>query len=147
MKQKSVLLTVQTVLCILTAIVLIAADLAVYIKGSAERSADPMADIYTVEAIGQKAVFIIPVLLVSVIVTIVCLALRVKDAGADKAAVAVDIRKNTDETVPSSSTVKTARIVLLVIAVIFIIVGIFNGSLTDVFVKAAKICTECIGLG
>ena len=137
----------QSVLCILTALVLIVADLIVYFNGLAERSADPMADIYTVDAISRKAIFIIPVLLVSIIVTVICFVLKVRDAGADKPAVNVDIRKNTDEDMPSSKAVKTARIILLVMAVILIITGIFNGSVTDVFVKAAKICTECIGLG
>lgn len=40
-----------------------------------------------------------------------------------------------------------ARLSLLVIAVTFIIVGIFNGGMADVLQKAINICTECIGLG
>lgn len=39
------------------------------------------------------------------------------------------------------------RTVLLVLAVVLIIAGVFNGSARDVFGKAVKICTECIGLG
>ncbi len=39
------------------------------------------------------------------------------------------------------------RGVVLIIAVVFIAVGIFNGSARDVLTKAVKICTECIGLG
>jgi hypothetical protein len=34
-----------------------------------------------------------------------------------------------------------------VVAVVFIIVGAFNGGMGDVLAKAIKICTECIGLG
>ena len=34
-----------------------------------------------------------------------------------------------------------------VAAVVFIIVGAFNGGMDDVLAKAVKICTECIGLG
>lgn len=41
----------------------------------------------------------------------------------------------------------SARIVVVVIAVAFVIVGIFNGGARDVFIKAVNICTECIGLG
>ncbi|MBQ7416421.1 MAG: hypothetical protein IJW14_05250 [Oscillospiraceae bacterium] len=33
------------------------------------------------------------------------------------------------------------------VAVVFIVIGIFNGSAQDVLTKAVKICTECIGLG
>lgn len=39
------------------------------------------------------------------------------------------------------------RTVLLLLAGIFIIWGVFNSGLCDVFVKAINICTECIGLG
>jgi len=39
------------------------------------------------------------------------------------------------------------RIALLVLAVALIAAGVFNGSARDVFGKAVKICTECVGLG
>ena len=42
---------------------------------------------------------------------------------------------------------KTVRTVLLVAAVVLIVAGAFNGSARDVFGKAVKICTECVGLG
>ena len=35
----------------------------------------------------------------------------------------------------------------IVLAVALIIAGICNGSARDVFGKAVKICTECVGLG
>lgn len=40
-----------------------------------------------------------------------------------------------------------ARYVIAGVAVVFVILGIFNGGMADVFAKAVKICTECIGLG
>ncbi|MCR4908939.1 MAG: hypothetical protein K5985_08905 [Lachnospiraceae bacterium] len=39
------------------------------------------------------------------------------------------------------------RIVLFAAAVLCIIIGIANGSMEDVLIKAIKICAECIGLG
>ena len=42
---------------------------------------------------------------------------------------------------------RAVRITLAMIAVIFIIIGIFNGGAEDVLKKAIAICTECIGLG
>ncbi len=39
------------------------------------------------------------------------------------------------------------RYVILGAAVLFIILGVFNGGMADVLAKAVKICTECIGLG
>lgn len=37
--------------------------------------------------------------------------------------------------------------VLIIVAVLCILAGIMNGSMQDVLVKAAAICTECVGLG
>lgn len=39
------------------------------------------------------------------------------------------------------------RAALYVLAVVFIVLGVMNGGLYDVLVKAINICTECIGLG
>jgi hypothetical protein len=39
------------------------------------------------------------------------------------------------------------RIALLVLAVVFILLGIRNGSMMAVVNKAIRICTECVGLG
>ncbi len=44
-------------------------------------------------------------------------------------------------------TLWIVRGIVFVVAVTFIIVGIFNGGAHDVLVKAINICTECIGLG
>ena len=145
MNRKTVLLILQSVFCVLTAIMLIVADLIVYFEGASEKSSDPMANIYSADAIKDKAVFVIPVLAVSVIVTIVCALLKVKDEKASRPLGKIDIRKNKEDS--RIKAVNVIRIVMLAVAIVFIIVGIFNGSLNDVFVKASKICTECIGLG
>lgn len=39
------------------------------------------------------------------------------------------------------------RIALLAVGVFFVVVGIQNGGMIDVFEKAKNICTQCIGLG
>ena len=36
---------------------------------------------------------------------------------------------------------------LLILSVVLIAAGVSNGSAKDVFGKAIKICTECVGLG
>lgn len=36
---------------------------------------------------------------------------------------------------------------LLVLALVLIVLGVLNGGLRDVLIKAANLCTECIGLG
>ena len=48
---------------------------------------------------------------------------------------------------PSSVHVQTLRTALLILACVLIVAGVFNGSARDVFGKAVKICTECVGLG
>ena len=40
-----------------------------------------------------------------------------------------------------------SRIALGAIALVFVVVGIFNGGMADVLEKAVQICTQCIGLG
>lgn len=40
-----------------------------------------------------------------------------------------------------------AQITVISLAVLLIVLGIFNGGMSDVVQKAIKICTECIGLG
>lgn len=40
-----------------------------------------------------------------------------------------------------------ARLVIAGAAIVFIVLGVMNGGLRDVLVKAINICTECIGLG
>lgn len=39
------------------------------------------------------------------------------------------------------------RLSLLAVGLSLVLLGCFNGSMHEVFVKATKICTECIGLG
>lgn len=41
----------------------------------------------------------------------------------------------------------STRIALIVVSIVLIIVGAFNGGLHDLLEKAINICTECIGLG
>jgi len=43
--------------------------------------------------------------------------------------------------------IRLLRIALLVLAALMIVTGVINGSAWDVFGKAVKICTECVGLG
>ena len=63
----------------------------------------------------------------------------VSDFSADKELIALS--KN------EGHTVNLVRAVIIVIAIAFIIAGIFNGGMADVLGKAVRICTECIGLG
>ena len=46
-----------------------------------------------------------------------------------------------------SHSLAAVRAIVFAVAVVFIVLGIFNGGMSDVLDKAIKICTECIGLG
>ena len=57
-----------------------------------------------------------------------------------------------DQNKPSEKTSKKANLivisaVLLLAAALLIALGVLNGSLNDVLMKAINICSECIGLG
>jgi hypothetical protein len=71
-----------------------------------------------------------------------------KEAGIvkDLEAVQADARLYHTDPETVKRRVLTRRI-LMAAAILFIVIGIFNGSMKDVLVKAIKICTECVGLG
>lgn len=49
--------------------------------------------------------------------------------------------------VVKKSVIPALRAILYAAAAVFIVLGVMNGGLWDVLVKAVNICTECIGLG
>ncbi len=146
MTRNRIFLIIQSLLCVLGAIALIAADLSVYFSGLALKTDNPMLSIYTPEAIAARAVFVVPILAVSLIVTIVWLIMGVRDEKADRP-VKMTVKKPGEGRALSGSALNIARLIVLVVGVVCLIVGIFNGSMLDVLIKASKICTECIGLG
>ncbi len=71
-----------------------------------------------------------------------------KEAGIVKDPEAVRAESGIYNTTPGTSERRTlARCVMMAAAIIFIAMGIFNGGMKDVLVKAIRICTECVGLG
>jgi len=147
MDKKKTFLTIQSILWILAAVLLIAGALRIYMNGVALRAADPMADIYTVETIGRAARFAVPVLLAAIIMTVICAVSGIRDESADKPVPGFRVSKKEPAGEDALRKRSRVRMVLFAAALAFIIIGIFNGSMNDVFVKASKICTECIGLG
>lgn len=59
----------------------------------------------------------------------------------------IDPKKSTYGENKSQKKLRIAQGVILSVALIMVIVGVFTGGAFDVFAKAAKICSECIGLG
>ena len=49
--------------------------------------------------------------------------------------------------VKNTRTKRTVQTVVVIAALVFILLGVMNGSAKAVFTKAVNICTECVGLG
>ncbi len=129
--------------CILLAAVLAAGAVRIYMEGSARKAADPLESIYTAEEVTRKLFAAVPLIANSVILLLMCLAVKVKDPDADRPAKAEGRMTPKKET----KSTKIVQAVVVVAAVLLIIAGICNGSALDVLIKGINICTECVGLG
>ena len=129
--------------CILLAAVLAAGAVRIYMEGSARKAADPLESIYTAEEVTRKLFAAVPLIANSVILLLMCLAVKVKDPDADRPAKAEGRMTPKKET----KSKKIVQAVVVVAAVLLIIAGICNGSALDVLIKGINICTECVGLG
>ena len=56
-------------------------------------------------------------------------------------------KKETVKQESNKKAINIARGIILGLAIVLIVVGIFDGGVEDVLQKATNICTECIGLG
>ena len=140
MKNVRLFLIIQSILCVLLALVTITAMIGIYREGAALRADDPLAAIFTREIAAEAFSAIAPLLFAAVGMAAVGLILGVRDENSLKPAAGGKVENR-------ALGGKTVRTVLLVAAVVLIVAGAFNGSARDVFGKAVKICTECVGLG
>ena len=106
------------------------------------------------QVMGAFAVHVFPWIIVGMAVLIVSAILQGKSIQREYDAImarikeekAAGIKAEPQKTAPAGN-VNALRFVLLAVAVIFIIIGIQNGSMMAVVNKAIRICTECVGLG
>ena len=124
-KRAYVFLVIQSLLCFLLAVMLIAAVMDIYRTGVAVQAENPL---------------IVPLFFAVIGSSIAGLILGAKDENGLGPVKGGKVENKAYEG-------NTIRRVLLVAAVALIIAGVFNGSALDVFGKAVKICTECVGLG
>ena len=125
---------------ILLAALLITAVIGIYRSGSAARAENPLAWIFTREIVAERFRPIAPLFFAAVVLTAAGLILGVKDENGLEPVKSGKVENR-------APVGKTLRTVLLIAAVVLIVAGVFNGSARDVFSKAVKICTECVGLG
>lgn len=94
MTEKKLYLIIQSVLCVLMVILLVASAISIYCEGMALRAEDPMASIYTREKVAEKLRSIFPLFFASIGLPIADLVLAVKDDNADKPVKDAEINRN-----------------------------------------------------
>lgn len=106
------------------------------------------------QMMGAFAVHVFPWIILGLAVLIVSTVLQGKSIRREYDAITARIKeekaagiKAAPQAEKPARNVNALRFVLLAIAVIFILMGIRNGSMTAVVNKAIRICTECVGLG
>ena len=139
-KKVRIFLIIQSLLCFFLAVMLIAAVMGIYRDGTALKAQDPLVSIFSREIVAQRARFIVPLLFAIFGSSVAGLILGAKDENGLGPAKGGKVENKVFEG-------RTIRRVMLAAAVVLIIAGVFNGSALDVFGKAVKICTECVGLG
>lgn len=102
---------------------------------------------FSLEAVTQRLNSIMPALLGCALVSIVTSILHAFVPVKAHSFVPTADKYNLNSTTQKGSHVSSIRTALLIVAVLFIVLGVMNGGLRDVLVKAINICTECIGLG
>ena len=102
--------------------------------------------------LGETLLHILPPLLLGFLGMLAGARLNEKSREREQAAWKRVPRKETFSSAPMDAVSETpqrraARIALFAAAAVLITLGVINGGLNDVLVKAINICTECIGLG
>ena len=144
MGRKEILLALQTVLCVLTAALLIAGVIGIYREGAALRaSGDVLSPVFTRGKVAERLAPVAPVAFAALALTLAGRVLGIRGEaprGAKGAA-------RDSEARPEPRRIAAIRAALLVLAGACLVAGALNGSLLDVLRKAVNICTECVGLG
>ncbi len=159
MDKARIFLIVQSAICIAAVLLLTGAALEIYSEGTARKAQDPTAYIYTREAAVKAAAPGAFLMLAGLCLSIAGGVLGIKDEKADRPVTDKDCMRNTvifgtagvyegsGKRTFGPVKLKRIRLIVLALSVILIIAGIVNGNMHAILVKAANICTECIGLG
>lgn len=153
MDRKKLYLALQSVLLTVLAAVLVCSVIGLYTEGAAIRAEQPLYAIFTRENVSHALRTAMPFFALCAVLTAAGPAMGYAKGGPaylTKAARRGGGGKAPDRASYAAKPIARAgdvRIALAALAVALIAAGIFNGSALDVFAKAVKICTECIGLG
>lgn len=142
MNRKKLYLWVQSLLCVLIVLLLAVNAIALYREGVAARAEDPLAQIFSRETVAGRLRQLVPLIGLGVGLAVAGLILDVKDGRAARADTGGKVQHPAE-----APGAKTLRTVLLIAAVCLLLAGIINGGAQEVYAKAVKLCTECVGLG
>lgn len=152
MNRKKAFMLIESLLIALTAGLLAAAAIRMYIQGAAmQASGDLFYYIYTREKVGAVLGKLLPLIAALIAFTVAGWVLGIRDETVDKPAAlkGMDVKQSVKKAVPQKTGRRefTLRVVILIAAIALIVMGICNGGMEDVLAKGASICTECVGLG
>ena len=153
MTRKRIFLIAQAALCALTAAFLAAAALRLYLSGAGGQAGGLFDPAYTREKAGAALLPVLPLLLISLAMTVTGIVLGIRDENADKPVREEKLLRDLGEIQrcaarrEASRGTQYLRAAAFALALALIVMGILNGGLEDVLAKGAAICTECIGLG
>ena len=106
------------------------------------------------QVMGQFAIHVFPWIILGFAVLIVSAVLQGRSIQREYDAIMERIREEKASGIKAevssaapARNMNVLRWVILAVAVVFIVVGIRNGSMMAVVNKAIRICTECVGLG
>ena len=154
MTRKELFLIAQAVLCTVIAVLLTAGAVCLYLDGAAKQAeGDLFFYIFTRGRVGVKLFPVLPLIFLSLGLSVTGWILGIKDENAEKPVRNEKLLRDPGsiqnkavlrQTDPKAGILRKA---VLVIALILIAIGILNGGLEDVLAKGAAVCAECIGLG
>ncbi len=159
MEKKRVFMIIQSLLCVLSVIMLISAAIGIYSEGKQRKAEDPTAYIYTRETAVKAAAPGAVVMLLGLCLSIAGWAMDIHDEAADRPVMIPEFAGSMKEQLKAQTSeagendpskkkrLERIRLAVLIIAVVCIIAGIANHNMRDILIKATNICTECIGLG
>lgn len=150
MSRKKIFLMIQSLLCILAAVLLASGAIGLYLDGAARQAeGDLFYYMYTRERVADLLQKIMPLLFAGLGLSIGGIILGIRDERMDRPAEGKSL-------VPAPERLRSGadgrkrvvlRTALIVIALAMIAAGIVNGGMDDVLAKGSAICTECVGIG
>lgn len=127
----------------------------IYLEGNSpanlSESGVHLSPVFSRDMVALRLSPLLPWLAVYVLLIIVCTVVEAK-AGEVKHEVAIDAKNHLGLGKArlaecNSKRTNIVRVALFAVAVLFVVLGVTNGGMSDVLIKAINICTECIGLG